>query len=246
MINNDICLLMLDTSTSVCSVSLSLGEKIIKSKLFQPQKAQHTVILPPALDEMLQEAKDLGLKPSAVVISSGPGSYTGLRIGSSLAKGLAHGLSIPLIAISTLQMMAYGYMQEHLKAENNDTSIRLIPMIDARRMEVYTALYNHQAEALEEEQALILEAKQLPYPEIENTQIHIFGNGAEKCKGLWAELEAQGKVIIKGDFYPEARYMLDLALKSYKEKDFADLAYWTPNYLKDYVAKVSKNKVLGR
>ncbi len=238
-----ICLLMLDTSTSVCNVALSLGTEIIISHHFQPEKAQHAAILPPVIDEVLKESKARGLKLSAIVISSGPGSYTGLRIGSSLSKGLAHGLGLPLIAISTLEMMAHGYSKEHNLSEETDTFF--IPMIDARRMEVYSALYDKHLKACTQEGAIILTNEVLPYSEMKDNEIHIFGNGAKKCQDLWDTNLGIKKLIINGDFTPKADYMLDLALKRYEEKAFVNLAYWTPNYLKDYVAKVSKNKVLG-
>ncbi len=232
---------MLDTSTSVCSVGISSGSKVIKSQLIKPEKAQHAAILPPIIDDLLAEVKKEGLQLDAIVISSGPGSYTGLRIGSSLAKGLAHGLNIPLIAISTLDMMAFGYLQEQeISAEN--TNIRLMPMIDARRMEVYTALYNAQGKQLSSQEAMILSEEALPYTLLEGEELHLFGNGAGKCRELWNE----PNITINEDFSPNAIDMFELALEAYKTKDFVDLAYWTPNYLKDYVAKVSKNKVLGR
>ncbi len=237
-------LLMLDSSTSVCSVGISSGREIIKSQLLKPEKAQHTAILPPIINEFLQELKERNLKLNAVVISAGPGSYTGLRIGSSLAKGLAHGLNIPLIAISTLKMMAKGYSKEQ-NLSNKAENIRLMPMIDARRMEVYTALYNKEAKELAEEEAMILTEDTLPYSELETSELHLFGNGAEKCQGLWDKLMTEGEIILNKDFCPNAVDMLDLALEAYQQKDFVNLAYWTPNYMKNYIAKKSKNKVLG-
>ncbi|XP_060149206.1 tRNA threonylcarbamoyladenosine biosynthesis protein TsaB-like [Globicephala melas] len=242
--DNKINLLMLDTSTSVCSVAISSDTEILESRVLKPEKAQHAAILPPIVDELLKEIKQKGIKLSAVVISSGPGSYTGLRIGSSLAKGLAHGLGLPLIAISTLEMMARGYSKEYNLSEE-DTNIRLMPMIDARRMEVYTALYNVKGQELAQEEAMILTEEALPYSDLETMEVHLFGNGSEKCIGLWDKQMDSKQIIIKEDFLPKAADMLELALEAYKTKDFVDLAYWTPNYLKDYVAKIAKNKVLG-
>ncbi len=242
--DKNINLLMLDTSTSVCSVAISSGKEIIKSQLLKPEKAEHAAILPPVVDEMLQELKKRELKLNAIVISSGPGSYTGLRIGSSLAKGLAHGLNIPLIAISTLEMMAKGYLEERgVSAEQS--ALRLMPMIDARRMEVYTNLYNSLGSALSSEEAMVLSEESLPYQGLETMQLHLFGNGAKKCLGLWDKLMTGGNIIIDADFCPKAIDMLEPALEAYHKEDFADLAYWTPNYLKNYVAKIAKNKVLG-
>ncbi len=238
-----ICLLMIDTSTSACSVAVSKGQEIIKSYHIEAEKAQHAATLPPLIDEILKECRTLEIKLNAVVISSGPGSYTGLRIGSSLSKGLAHGLALPLIAVSTLEMMANGY------AKNNkistDANLCLIPMIDARRMEVYSALYNSSVHPISDEEAIILEKEALPYSEMTGKEVHIFGNGAKKCQDLWDNSLSFDRLIIDFDFTPNAIYMLEPALKAYEEGRFADLAYWTPNYLKDYVAKVSKNKVLG-
>ncbi len=239
----EICLLMLDTSTSACSVAISRGMEIIKSKHLVPDKAQHAASLPPIVDDMLKGCQELGIKLNSVVISSGPGSYTGLRIGSSLAKGLAHGLGLPLIAISTLDMMANGYAKQMKISKESD--VCLIPMIDARRMEVYSALYDGAVEQLCEEEAIILGAEALPYSEMLRKSVHIFGNGAKKCQDLWDKNLGIKELFLNSEFTPNAIYMLEPALEAYQKEDFADLAYWTPNYLKDYVAKVSKNKVLG-
>ncbi len=240
--DQDICLLMIETSSNTCSVAYSIGAKVVEEKMIFSEKAEHTSILPPLVDEIMATLRADKQDLHAVVVSAGPGSYTGLRIGSSFAKGLAHGLSVPLIAISSLDLLVAGYRKEHLALI--DENALLIPMIDARRMEVYTALYNGEASLVEEQTAEILSAESFAFPDYQERALHFFGSGAKKVEGLWAEL-GLNIVQIAGNFPLKASYMLELALARYEAQDFEDLAYWCPNYLKDYVAKVAKNKVLG-
>lgn len=182
-----------------------------------------------------------GLSLSAVAVSAGPGSYTGLRIGSSLAKGLCHGFDIPLIAISTLALLVESYrasLAEALVLEQ----VRIMPMLDARRSEVYTARFDALGARLEADYPLVLSAATLPHVEMKGNYVyHFVGNGAGKTRSLWPEFT----YTVAEDIYPEAQYMQRLAVEAYEAGDLVDAAYWAPSYLKDYRPVISKNKVLG-
>lgn len=231
-------LLMIDTATAVCSLATSYGEELIGYICERERQGEHAAVVAPLADCLLDELRERGLTPDAIVVSAGPGSYTGLRIGSSLAKGLAHGFSIPLIAISTLEMMAAGYRAQITPSSK---SIHLCPMIDARRMEVYTAVFDSRGKRLQDDQPRVLSAQEPFAPNMDEVEYHFFGSGSGKCTGLW-----NADYVVDANFVPEAKYMHPLALQAYRDGQFVDLAYWTPNYLKEYVAVVGQNKVLGR
>jgi len=170
----------------------------------------------------------------AIAVSMGPGSYTGLRIGTSTAKGFCYGLGIPLIAISSLEAIANG--AKHLASENKGV---IIPMIDARRMEVYTATYTHDLSLMEEVKAKIVDeefVKLLPA----ETPIVFCGNAVEKCKPLLQDLPN----AIFADSISSARFMADLAFEKFKKEQFEDVAYFEPFYLKDFIAAHSYVKGL--
>lgn len=231
-------MLLLDSSTSACSVALSQGGVIVEHICQDNAQGKHSSLLAPMVDQVLETACRQSLRLDAIVVSAGPGSYTGLRIASSLAKGLCSGLGLPLIAIPTLAMMASGYLSQQMSS--SQAPLYIAPMIDARRMEVYTALFDQDGRRLSEDTAQILSREQFPYQAVEYSHFHLIGDGSAKTEGLWGQQH-----IVASDFVPEARYMLPLALVAYRESDFVDLAYWTPHYLKEYVAIVGKNKVLG-
>ncbi len=230
-------LLLIDSSGNQCNVAYTQGLKVLEEYNSYKERIDHSSTLAPLIDKIFSKYKLSDL--NAIVISSGPGSYTGLRIGSSFAKGLAHGLNIPLIAISSLELMANGFRKENSIDPKNPT-IRLVPMIDARRMEVYASCYNSSLQQVKQEEAIILEEGIFPYETATNDQYYIFGNGAEKCIKLWNNQN----IKIDGSFKPKANYMLELALDSYTKGNFVDRAYWTPNYLKDYKVNIAVNKVL--
>ena len=166
---------------------------------------------------------------SAVSVSKGPGSYTGLRIGSSTAKGLAYALNIPLISVDTLQVMTV-----MAKAMDNASEF-YCPMIDARRMEVYTALYDHELKTTEPIQALIVDEHSIR--KYEGKKILFFGDGMQKCRSL---LETLTAAKFANQIKPSARYMPGLALEKYNKKQFEDIAYFEPFYLKEFLAGKKK------
>ena len=231
-------ILCIETSASTCSVAIGYGEQLFAEHTLSAPEGGHAAALAPLVDELLGKAHKAGITISAVALSAGPGSYTGLRIGASLAKGLCFGLKIPLIALDTLEIIAHQAIHQ-LPPKSPITVIH--PMIDARRMEVYTASFSTQGERLEEDHPLVLEAD-LP-PTLEKGK-HLFaGDGAGKVRDLWHELEYE---VWDEGFAPSAQGMIHLASHAFREKTFVDIAYWTPKYLKDYVAVVATNKVLNR
>ena len=179
------------------------------------------------MEEVLKEAAVKPQELAAVAVSMGPGSYTGLRIGTSTAKGLCYALEIPLIAIPTLQIIAAG-ASKNLPATHDVT---FCPMLDARRMEVFTALYDRNLQPLNDVAAVIVDEN--TFAELlENHQTIFCGNGAGKCRPLY---ENHSNAIF--DLTPvSARNMAGIALKKFTEKQWEDLAYFTPLYGKDYVA----------
>jgi tRNA threonylcarbamoyladenosine biosynthesis protein TsaB len=181
------------------------------------------------IDEAIKEA---GLKPAnldAVCVSKGPGSYTGLRIGVSAAKGLCYGLGIPLLSVGSLESMAH-WAKAEFSEELTDVSI-LCPMIDARRMEVYTQLFDASLNELQSVSAEIIDENSFA-TELEKGKVVFFGDGAAKCK----EVINHPNALFLDDFKPRARGMISLAEKRVTANQFEDVAYFEPHYLKDFVA----------
>jgi tRNA threonylcarbamoyladenosine biosynthesis protein TsaB len=218
-------ILNLETATKNCSVSISQNGQTIFCKEMAETGYSHAERLHVFIEECIKEStihfKDL----SAIAVSQGPGSYTGLRIGVSAAKGLCFALDLPLIAVDTLQVLA-------LKLSISDGVI--IPMIDARRMEVYSAIFNSKFEKIREVQAEILTANS--FEEISD-KIHFIGDCAEKAKTV---LNNSNFIFHEDVFYPSANEMSGLSYKKFQENNFEDVAYFEPYYLKDFMATVSK------
>ena len=219
-------ILCLDTATDICSVALARAGEVIAYRENSDGNS-HARILLPFVEEVLKEASVKPDELAAVAVSMGPGSYTGLRIGTSTAKGFCYALDIPIIAVPTLQIIAAGALA-NLPGEKDVT---LCPMLDARRMEVFTAQYDRDLQPLNDVQAVIVDEN--TFAELlENHQTIFCGNGAAKCRPLY---ESQTNAIF--DLTPvSARNMTGIALKKYTEKQWEDLAYFTPLYGKDYVA----------
>ncbi|WP_165044075.1 tRNA (adenosine(37)-N6)-threonylcarbamoyltransferase complex dimerization subunit type 1 TsaB [Dysgonomonas sp. ZJ709] len=228
------CILHIETATEVCSVAVSKDGELI----FQREETKgpsHAVLLGAFVDEATKELRSKGLKLDAVAVSCGPGSYTGLRIGVSEAKGLCYGLNIPMIAIGTLRLMASAVAKKGLV----DPAILLCPMIDARRMEVYDALFDSQLMLIRDVEADIID--ETSFIEIlKDQRIAFFGNGSAKCKEA---IQSPNAIFIE-NVYPSAIDMVDLAEDAFAKKEFVDSAYFEPFYLKEFVATIAKNKVL--
>jgi tRNA threonylcarbamoyladenosine biosynthesis protein TsaB len=218
-------ILNIETSTKNCSVSIAKGGETIICKEIAEEGYSHAERLHVFIEASLKEAgityKDL----SAIAVSQGPGSYTGLRIGVSAAKGLCFALDLPLIAVDTLKVLA---------SQVKIASGLIVPMIDARRMEVYSAIFNAKIEKLRDVQAEIISEDSF-----ENLQetVYFVGDCAEKCKAV---LTKENFVFLAEIKYPSAKEMSTLSYEKYKKSDTVDVAYFEPFYLKDFLITTSK------
>ncbi len=230
-------ILNIETSTEVCSVALtSEGQVLDHRENYDGQT--HATLLSQYVKEMLDYARSRELKLDAIAVSIGPGSYTGLRIGLSEAKGLAFGLQVPLIGVNTLQLMVVSTMFNHFIEDEN---VLYVPMIDARRMEVYTAAYNPALEPVIEPQAMILDEHSFEAQLQQGYTLVLMGNGSDKAHQV---LGRDGVRFIEG-IKPVAVDMMALAERAFRNNDFIDVAYSTPLYLKEFQATKPKNPVLN-
>lgn len=227
-------ILNIETSTSVCSVALGSDGQIV-DHYENYDGLNHATLLSKYIKDVLETAARKEMSIDAIAVSIGPGSYTGLRIGLSQAKGLSFGLGVPLIGVNTLQLLTVSTMFQ----EFFDDDILFAPMIDARRMEVYTAVYNSALTPLLEPQPMILDENSFEEL-LSNHRLVIMGNGSEKASKVINNRNAR---FIQG-VKPVAVDMLALSEKAYRENTFIDVAYSTPLYLKDFQATVPKKKVL--
>ncbi len=228
-------ILHIETSTDVCSVALTTESQVLDHR--ENYEGQtHATLLSQYVKEMLDYARSRDLKLDAIAVSIGPGSYTGLRIGLSEAKGLAFGLQLPLIGVNTLQLLSVSTMFNHFIDVDGD-KLLYVPMIDARRMEVYTAAYTPALNAVLEPQAMILDEHSFETLLEQGYQLVFMGNGSDKARQV---LSRDGVRFIEG-IKPVAVDMLALAEKAYREKNFIDVAYSTPLYLKEFQATKPKN-----
>ncbi len=218
-------LLHIETATSLCGVALSKNGECIATKSNQ-EGLNHAEKLHVFIEDILNEQQ---LKPSdlsAISVSAGPGSYTGLRIGVSAAKGLAYALNIPLITLSTLQILSAVVKDKYDLKEKS----YLCPMLDARRMEIYTALFDEKLELLKEPSAEIVD-ENWGNSFSNEKPIYFFGDGMEKCKTLLSNLS---NALFCEDIFPLPQYACELSYIKYVNKLFADVAYSEPAYLKPY------------
>ncbi|MFT7114140.1 MAG: tRNA threonylcarbamoyladenosine biosynthesis protein TsaB [Candidatus Azotimanducaceae bacterium] len=223
-------ILCLETATRNCSVALSEDGIVIGEKSHCAIGYSHAEQLHPFILEVLTKAGKKVSDLDAIAVSSGPGSYTGLRIGISAAKGLAYSLDLPLISIPTLQSIAQATVQESWFTKG-----LICPMIDARRMEVYTCLFDGNSIERTKTDALIIDASSFS-EELNNQEIVFIGDGADKCEAV---IKHDNAKFIK-DFFPEAKYLASPAQKKFVEKQFENLAYFEPYYFKQFQALKSK------
>jgi universal bacterial protein yeaZ len=225
------CILNIETSTNVCSVAVSQDGSCIFNKE-DHEGPNHAVILGVFVQEALSFIDSYAIPLDAVAVSCGPGSYTGLRIGLSMAKGICYGRDVKLIAIPTLELMCVPLL---LGEKINEENALLCPMIDARRMEVYSQFFDRALNEVRSISADIVENN--TYDDILAQQpVYFFGNGAEKCHEVLTHHNAH---IIEG-IVPLAKNMYPLAEKRMANEQFEDVAYFVPFYLKDFVAKEAK------
>ena len=219
-------ILNIETSTTNCSVSLSQDEEILVLKEDNNLGYSHAEKLHLFIREVINESGLSKNNLDAIAISKGPGSYTGLRIGVSTAKGLCFSLDKPLISISTLEALAH---------QVNVEEGCIVPVLDARRMEVYSAIFNSNYEQLREIKAEILDTASFS-SQLEKNHVYFIGNGVEKTKTI---INNRNAVFINNKL-PSASTMASLSNNKYKKSDFEDVAYFEPYYLKDFVAIKSK------
>jgi tRNA threonylcarbamoyladenosine biosynthesis protein TsaB len=226
------CIIHIETATKTCSLAVSNNGNLLYNKK-NAEGFSHSASLGVFAEEAIQFLQKNNLKPEAVAVSEGPGSYTGLRIGVSLAKGLCYGFEIPLIAVQTLKILTE-------KVRGEVATDWYCPMIDARRMEVYAAVYDGNLEVIRPVQAEIIDDKSFA-EYLSKGKVAFFGDGSDKCKAV---IDSPNAVFIDGVF-PEAAAMVDLAEKAFAEKAFVDTAYFEPFYLKEFQATTPKlNKAL--
>ncbi|RLD89712.1 MAG: tRNA (adenosine(37)-N6)-threonylcarbamoyltransferase complex dimerization subunit type 1 TsaB [Bacteroidetes bacterium] len=227
-------ILNIETATRVCSVALAI-DGVVTSIRESHVANSHSELITLFAEEVMNEAGIPFSRLDAISVSMGPGSYTGLRIGVSTAKGLCYSLDKPLIAISTLKAMAAG-----MAGLVEDDQFLLCPMIDARRMEVYAAVYDLQLRELRPTEAVIVDDQSFGEL-LESHNILFAGDGAPKCKEV---LSHQQHAVFHDEFHPSTRYMATLSEQKFRQNVFEDVAYFEPFYLKDFVAGIPKVKGL--
>ncbi|RZL49730.1 MAG: tRNA (adenosine(37)-N6)-threonylcarbamoyltransferase complex dimerization subunit type 1 TsaB [Pedobacter sp.] len=224
-------ILQIETATQVCSVAISINGKTIAVKEETAQNI-HASSLTLFIEEVMETAHLNYIDLDAVAVSKGPGSYTGLRIGVSTAKGLCFALDKPLIAVGTLKMMANGFLNKHPNYGG-----LICPMIDARRMEVFTSVYNNKLKEIEIVNAKIVDDKSFIL-ELEGNYLTFIGDGAAKCAKVLTHYNAH----FSDDNFNSAANMSSLAFAAFEAGEFENVAYFEPFYLKDFVFTTPKNK----
>ena len=215
-------LLAIETTTKNCSVALFQDVNLLHLCELNFAEYSHSENLTLLIEQTVKKANIFLKDIDAIVLSKGPGSYTGLRIGTATAKGLCYALDIPLVSLSTLKSMAFGMLSE------GDYSF-YCPMIDARRMEVFAAIYDQANNEVREVRADIVDAN--IYSDFLQEKVLFFGDGAFKCKEIIRHPNAH---FLDG-FFPSARHMGALGIKKFMDKEFENIAYFEPYYLKDFV-----------
>tara|TARA_R110001632_G_scaffold44744_1_gene113605 strand:+ start:4745 stop:5455 length:711 start_codon:yes stop_codon:yes gene_type:complete len=227
---NLVFILNIETSTKNCSVSITKNGEIISLKEINTGNYSHAEMLHPLIHEALTESNLIINQLSAVAVGKGPGSYTGLRIGVSAAKGLSFANDIPLISINSLEVLAHS-----LTIKKGG----IVPMIDARRMEVYSAVFDESYKLIRETKAEIIDTGSF-LNELKNHTLYFLGDGAKKCNETI--LSENAKFI--ENLFPSAKEMGKLSYDKYKKNDFEDVAYFEPFYLKNFVATNEKKKII--
>lgn len=224
-------ILNIDSSTTICSVALAKDGDILDIRE-NSEGLNHSQLLAVYVDEILKDNNYSVSDLDAIAISQGPGSYTGLRIGTSLAKGLCFGANLPLIAVPTLKALALGV------ALDTQKDALYCPMLDARRMEVYTSFYNKKNETIVDTKAEIIDENSFSEL-LENNTIYFFGNGCNKVSNVIKSENA--KFIF--EIETSAKYLVKLSESMFHNNNFADIAYYEPFYLKDFIATTPKKSL---
>ena len=223
-------ILNIETATKNCSVSISKEGVLIAVKELNDGNYSHGENLHVFIEDLLKEANISPQDFTAIAVSKGPGSFTGLRIGVSAAKGLCFSLDKPLISISTLESLA--------NTIDVDNKSLIIPLLDARRMEVYSAVFNNKHEQIRDIEAQIIDENSFS-TYLNNGKVYFLGDGAEKCKNI---LEHKNAIFLDG-YFPSAKQLTSLSFEKYQKNDFEDVAYFEPFYLKDFLVTPSKKRI---
>lgn len=234
-------ILNIESSSNICSVALS-EDGITSGFIESDEDKSHAGKLTLFIEELFKNHNISIEKVDAIAVSQGPGSYTGLRIGVSVAKGMCYAMNKPLIAIDTLQALTHGLLYNELSESSKhkfEKDTLFCPMIDARRMEVYTAIYTIQNKRIGDVKAEIIN-KDSFRETLNNSLVVFFGNGSNKCK----ELIKHKNAIFVDNIYLSARFMSGLAETAFNKKEFCDTAYFEPFYLKDFIATTPKKNIL--
>lgn len=228
-------ILNIETSTGYCSVSIGNNGKCEHLRVSIPddsRKSSHSELLAVFAKKVIDEANIKTSDLDAVCISGGPGSYTGLRIGTSTCKGICFGSNIPLISVNTLQVIA-----AMARAKYKSQYDMIVPMIDARRMEVYTTLVDSNLNMLADVEAKVIDESS--FAEYKDKNLLFCGNGAPKC----SEVLKNDNFVFLDDIFPSAEFMAELSEAAFKTGKFENLAYYEPFYLKEFIATTSKKSL---
>jgi tRNA threonylcarbamoyladenosine biosynthesis protein TsaB len=233
-------IICLETATNLCSVALCSSLGVISLREGSDSKS-HASMLTVYIEEILKETGMKARDLEAVAVSKGPGSYTGLRIGVSVAKGIAYAASIPLIGIDTTLSMFWGIACRQSNRIPTDEKTLFCPMLDARRMEVYYAIFDNSGNSVKKKSAEIISDDS--FKEIhESSKIIFFGDGASKCRGV---IKRQN-ICFDDDFRMSASHMYIPVNRAFKDRRFEDVAYFEPFYLKDFITSIPRKNVLGK
>jgi len=222
-------ILHIETSTKACSVAIAEGGHLLASDFRLFEHYAHAETLNPMIQSVMKEAKRNFKDLEAVAVSSGPGSYTGLRIGISSAKGFCYGLEIPLISVSSLEIMAAGADSDLRQNDHPNEKVVFVPMMDARRMEVYSATFDKELKRMDNDKAIIVDENFTN--RFEGEKIYYFGDGMPKCISV---LEKDSRSVFIDAIYPDAKNMIKISLEKFRNSEFEDLAYFEPEYLKEF------------
>jgi tRNA threonylcarbamoyladenosine biosynthesis protein TsaB len=233
-------IICLETSTSICSVALCDSSSVVALRESGENKS-HASQLTVFIEELLSRSGLKARNLDAVAVSKGPGSFTGLRIGVSTAKGIAYAASIPLIGIDTTLSMFHGISENIKRKYRVDETSLFVPMLDARRMEVYYSIFTADGKIIKEISAEIINEGSFRYIP-DNISMLIFGDGASKCR----QVLSRDNIKFADEFRISAAHMHMPAIKSLTEQRFEDIAYFEPFYLKDFITSRPKKNILGR
>jgi tRNA threonylcarbamoyladenosine biosynthesis protein TsaB len=229
-------ILHIETSGAACSVAISENNQSLAEKIVNTERS-HASELGQMIQQILLETKLVADDLQAVAVSAGPGSYTGLRIGVSVAKAICYASELPLITIPKLEiMLTHLLFDAKNKGITPNESDLFVPMIDARRMEVYTCIFDSNLKTFNKTSAKIIDKLSF-HDLLETHRMVFFGDGSEKCQN---EIQHENAIFING-IIPEAKYMVGIAHNKYDKKEFVDLAYYEPFYLKEFQATTPKN-----